>query len=182
MFVGGAIIPQTAFDPAGYLDGIEQHRATEILCVPTMAVALWSTRTCTAARPVLAVRDPVRGGPGAGVAGRRVRDDLGITEITTGYGMTECGGAMTLTLPEDPLELHSEHGRPAQAGRCGRAARARRGDLCHYLTVDPLTGERLADGAEGELASLGPTTMTGYWEQARGDRRGAVARRPAAVR
>ena len=46
MFVGGAIIPQTAFSPGRLLAGIERHRATEILAVPTMAVAhAWSTRT-----------------------------------------------------------------------------------------------------------------------------------------
>ena len=39
-------------------------------------------------------------------------------EIVTGYGMTECGGAMTLTRPEDPLHLTSETvGRPKMAGR-----------------------------------------------------------------
>src|ERR1700759_34335 len=40
MFVGGAIIPQTTFSPVGYLHGVQQHRATDILCVPTMAVAI----------------------------------------------------------------------------------------------------------------------------------------------
>jgi fatty-acyl-CoA synthase len=76
--------------------------------------------------------------------------------------MTECGGAMTLTLPEDPLELSSSTvGRPKLAGSAGLPDFS--GDLCHYLTVDPLTGEPLAEGAEGELASFGPTTMTGYW-------------------
>ena len=75
----------------------------------------------------------------------KFRDDLGISEIVTGYGMTECGGAMTLTLPEDPLELSSSTVGRTEAGRSGRAARDRR-DLCHYLTVDPLTGEPLAEG------------------------------------
>ena len=60
---------------------------------------------------------------------QKVRAELGISEIITGYGMTECGGAMTLTLPEDPLELSTRHGGPAEAGRCGRAARVRRGPV-----------------------------------------------------
>jgi len=91
----------------------------------------------------------------------KFRDDLGISEIVTGYGMTECGGAMTLTLPEDPLELSSSTvGRAKLAGSAGLPEYG--GDLCHYLTVDPLTGEPLTSGA-GELVSFGPTTMTGYW-------------------
>jgi fatty-acyl-CoA synthase len=39
------------------------------------------------------------------------------------------------------------------------------GDLCHYRTVDPLTGEPLPDGAEGELVSTGPTHMLGFWDK-----------------
>ena len=75
----------------------------------------------------------------------KFRDDLGISEIVTGYGMTESGGAMTLTLPEDPLELSSSTVGPTKlAGAAGLPEFG--GDLCHYLTVDPLTGERLAEG------------------------------------
>src|SRR5207249_10226007 len=36
MVVGGAVIPQTTFDPVGYFKAIERHRATDILAVPTM--------------------------------------------------------------------------------------------------------------------------------------------------
>jgi fatty-acyl-CoA synthase len=91
---------------------------------------------------------------------QKVQADLGVTEITTGYGMTECGGAMTLTLPEDPLEYHSATvGRPKLAGAAGLPD----GDLCVYATVDPVTGDRQPAGAEGELVSTGPTHMLGYW-------------------
>ena len=41
----------------------------------------------------------------------------------------------------------------------------RGGDLCVYKTVDPVTGEDLPDGTEGELASTGPTHMLGYWDK-----------------
>jgi fatty-acyl-CoA synthase len=95
---------------------------------------------------------------------QKAQSELGVTEISTGYGMTECGGAMTMTLPEDPLERHSETvGRVKLAGVAGLPEHD--GDLCHYKTVDPLTGENLPDGAEGELASSGPTHMLGFWEK-----------------
>ena len=62
---------------------------------------------------------------------------------------------MTLTLPEDPLESHaSTVGRPKLAGAAGVPGS---GDLCVYKTVDPLTGEDLPAGTEGELVSTGPT-------------------------
>jgi len=164
VFVGGAIIPQTAFDPARYFAGIERHRATDILCVPTMTVAL--------------LEHPARGGhdlssvfgilSGAAPAPiwlwERVRTDLGITEITTGYGMTEAGGAMTLSRPEDSLELHSSTvGAVKMAGAAGLPEHG--GALCEYRTIDPMTGEDLPAGGEGELVSRGPATMLGFWEK-----------------
>lgn len=164
MFVGGAIVPRTAFSAADYFAGIERHRATEILCVPTMTVALLEhpdRRT----RDLSSVFALLSGAAPAPVwLWEKVRAELGITEITTGYGMTECGGAMTMSLPEDPLERHSATvGRVKLAGVAGSADRG--GDLCHYRTVDPLSGEVLPDGAEGELTSRGPTHMLGFWDK-----------------
>ena len=169
MFVGGAIIPQTTFSPVGYLQGVQRHRATDILCVPTMAVAIIEHPDLKNYN--LSTLNAILCGsaPAPVWIWEKFRDDLGISEIVTGYGMTECGGAMTLSLPEDPLELSSSTvGRVKLAGSAGLAeadAPGHGGDLCRYLTVDPLTGEPLPEGAEGELASYGPTTMIGYWRK-----------------
>lgn len=163
MFVGGAIIPRTAFAPADYFAGIERHRATEILCVPTMTVALLE-HPDRATRDLSSVFAILSGAAPAPVwLWQKVQAELGITEITTGYGMTECGGAMTMSLPEDPLEQHSSTvGRVKLAGVAGLAGS---GDLCRYRTADPMTGEPLPDGAEGELVSTGPTHMLGFWDK-----------------
>ena len=160
MFVGGAIIPRTSFSPADYCASIERHQATEILAVPTMTVALLEYPGL-AGSDLSSLTAILSGAAPAPVwLWQKVQAELGVTEITTGYGMTECGGAMTLTLPEDPLVLHSSTvGRPKLAGAAGVEG----GDLCVYKTVDPVTGEDLPDGAEGELASTGPTRMLGYW-------------------
>jgi fatty-acyl-CoA synthase len=71
---------------------------------------------------------------------------------------------MTLTLPEDSMETHSSTvGRPKLAGVAGMAGH---GDqLCIYKTVDPTSGDDLPAGAEGELASRGPTHMLGFWNK-----------------
>ena len=163
MFVGGAVIPRTAFSPADYFASIERHRATEILAVPTMTVALLE-HPGRAGCDLSSLSAILSGAAPAPVwVWQKVRSELGISEITTGYGMTECGGAMTLTLPEDPLEFHaSSVGRPKLAGAAGLPGS---GDLCVYKTVDPLTGEDLPAGAEGELVSTGPTHMLGYWDK-----------------
>jgi fatty-acyl-CoA synthase len=162
LFVGGAIIPQTAFSPVGYLRGVERHRATEILCVPTMTVALLE-HPDRAAYDLSSLFALLSGAAPAPMwLWERARSDLGVTEITTGYGMTEAGGAMTLTLPEDPVErLTSTVGRIKLAGPAGLSD----GALAEYRTVDPISGDDLPAGVEGELASRGPTSMLGYWRK-----------------
>ena len=163
MFVGGAIIPQTRFSAEGYLAGIERHQADDILCVPTMAVAMvesprrgdYDLRTLSAILCGSA--------PAPIWLWQQIEEVFGVSEIVTGYGMTECGGAMTLTRPEDPLELTSSTvGRPKAAGA---ASAEGTGDLVVYATIDPLSGKRQPDGETGELVSWGPTTMLGYWNK-----------------
>jgi fatty-acyl-CoA synthase len=163
MFVGGAIIPQTAFSAEGYFAGIERHRATDILCVPTMAVAMVE-REARKDYDLSSMSAILCGSAPAPIwLWRQIEEDFGVSEIVTGYGMTECGGAMTLTRPEDPLHLTSETvGRSKMAG----AASVPGTDaLVVYKAVDPETGEDLPVGEEGELVSSGPTAMLGYWNQ-----------------
>ncbi|SEU35862.1 class I adenylate-forming enzyme family protein [Nonomuraea wenchangensis] len=161
MMVGGAIIPRTAFSPADYFEAIERHRATEILCVPTMTVALLE-HPDRLKRDLSSLFSVLSGAAPSPVwLWEKVRAELGVTEVVTGYGMTECGGAMTMSLPEDPLERASDTvGRPKLAGVAGMP-----GDLCVYKTADPLTGEFLPAGVEGELVSTGPTHMLGFWNK-----------------
>lgn len=164
MYVGGAIIPRTAFSPEDYFAGIQRHGATDILAVPTMTVALLEYPG-RAGYDLSSLRAILSGAAPAPVwLWQKVESELGVTEITTGYGMTECGGAMTLSLPEDTFEIHSATvGRAKRAGAAGLADSG--GDLCVYKTVDPLTGADLPEGAEGELVSRGPTHMLGFWRK-----------------
>jgi fatty-acyl-CoA synthase len=162
-FVGGAIIPQTIFSAEGYLAGIQRHRATDILCVPTMAVAMvehpprhdYDMSSLTAILCGSA--------PAPIWLWERIQAEFGISEIVTGYGMTECGGAMTLTRPEDPLTLTSNTvGRPKMAGAAGVPGSDA---IVEYRAVHPETGAALPPGEAGELVSRGPTTMLRYWNR-----------------
>ncbi|MFJ2759009.1 class I adenylate-forming enzyme family protein [Nocardioides sp. NPDC087217] len=163
MFVGGAIVPQTSFSPEGYLAGIERHRANDILCVPTMAVAI--VESPARERHDLSSLTAILCGsaPAPVWLWEKVEALFGVSEIVTGYGMTECGGAMTLTRPEDPLILSSTTvGRPKMAGSAGVPGTD---DLVVYETADPVSGASLSPGETGELISHGPTTMAGYFDK-----------------
>jgi fatty-acyl-CoA synthase len=163
MPVGGAVIPLTQFDPVRYFEGIQRHRATDILCVPTMTVALLehprrSEYDLSSLRAILS-----GAAPAPLWLWKRVRTELGASEIVTGYGMTECGGAMTLSLPEDELSYASGTvGRPKLAGSAGVPGADA---ITEYKTIDPLTGKELPPHEEGELVSRGPTIMAGFWNK-----------------
>lgn len=162
-FVGGAIIPQARFSAKSYFEGIQRHRATDILCVPTMAVAMLED----AARKdydLSSLTAILCGSAPAPVwLWKAIEAEFGVSEIVTGYGMTECGGAMTLTRPEDDLALTSETvGRAKMAGCAGVDGID---ELVVYKAVHPETGADLPAGEEGELVSCGPTVMLGYWNR-----------------
>ena len=164
-FVGGAVILHTSFDADAYLRGVAMHRANDVLCVPTMALALLESpvrheydRDSSSWQAILC-------GSSAGPLElwTQLAEAFGVGEIVTGYGMTEAGGCMTLTLPEDALAVSAHTvGKPKMAGVAGVTDTDA---LCTYRTVDRETGVALAAGSEGELVSAGPATMLGYWNR-----------------
>ena len=163
MFVGGAIIPLTVFSAEGYFAAIERHRASDILCVPTMAVALVES-SAREDYDLGSLRAILCGSAPAPIwLWRQIEEEIGVSEIVTGYGMTEAGGAMTLTRPEDPLQLTSETvGKPKMAGA---ASIPGTDALVAYKAVHTETAKDLPPGWVGELASAGPTAMLGYWNR-----------------
>ena len=163
LYVGGAIIPLTAFSVQRYFEGIQRHRATDMLCVPTMAVAMVES-PLSSGYDLSSLTALLCGSAPAPVwLWQRIAEDFGVREIVTGYGMTECGGAMTLTRPEDPLHMTTETvGRPKMAGAASVPGTDER---VVYQAVDSATGADLPAGQEGELVSRGPTVMEGFWNR-----------------
>lgn len=163
LFAGGAIVPQTTFSAETYFAGIERHRATDVLCVPTMAVAMVESGT-RAEYDIGSLTAILCGSAPAPIwLWERISAEFNVNEIVTGYGMTECGGAMTLTRPEDSLSLTSDTvGRPKLAGS---ASVSGTDALVVYRAVDPESGRAMPSGEAGELVSCGPTAMVGYWHR-----------------
>lgn len=164
MFVGGTVVVQAVFDPAATLDAIEQHRVGEALFVPTMSLAVvaaarTSDRDLSCLHSVMSAASAAPASLWAELAKL-----LEVEQLVTAYGMTETSAASTFTLPGGPVDdLEQTVGYPKPGGIAGDPAMG--GRVVEYKTVDPVTGEDLPPGAEGELAARGPIVTAGYFQQ-----------------
>ncbi|MFI7529227.1 class I adenylate-forming enzyme family protein [Nocardia salmonicida] len=173
IYVGGAMLPQPKFDPVEYFSAIERYRVTDVLAVPTMSVALVEHPDrhrfdLSSLRMMLSA---------AAAAPTwlwdRLRDELGVTELVTAYGMTEMSGTMTMTRPEDPFDaITTTVGIPLPSGPAGMPDQGT--VIAEYRVINSFSGADVAPGEVGELIARGPTTMKGYWE--RSDDTAAVLR------
>lgn len=164
LFVGGSIVPQLKFDAAATLHGIERHRATDVLLIPTMTMALLDEVGKASYDLSSMVSMISSGGRSPSWIWQRIFDELKPHELTTGYGMTEVTASATVTRPDDPFRrlLHT-NGRLRDVGPAGDPANG--GLLVAYRVVEPLSGEVLEPGAVGELQARGIGVTAGYYNK-----------------
>ncbi|MFC3229707.1 class I adenylate-forming enzyme family protein [Marinibaculum pumilum] len=162
IWVGGAVVPQLAFDPLETLKAVERHRVHDAMFVPTMAMAV--IEHPEVGRYDLSSLYACLSGAAATPAWvwRRMAEGLGLTELITGYGMTELSAATCLTDPDGPLDFMEQVvGRVVDGGVAGIAELG--GLVAEYRTCDPFTGALLPDGEEGELICRSPLATSGYF-------------------
>jgi fatty-acyl-CoA synthase len=163
-YVGGAIVPQTVFEPSEMLQAWRRHRATEIVCVPTMTLKMLEIAAVDAlpAPPLVSFFNS--GGVNPPDIWSRIRRYFSPEEIYTAYGMSETTASTACTQPADPEErLISTNGCLKQAGIAGEPALG--GVLALYKTVSPETFEDLPAGTAGELLVRGPIVTPGYYNK-----------------
>jgi fatty-acyl-CoA synthase len=163
-FVGGAIIPQLAFDPAATLRGIERHRADDALFVPTMTLAVLEElkRTRYDVSSLTALYSS--GGQSPDRIWQEILDLLDPDELVTGYGMSETTASTTCTDPGGPFEkLRTTNGHYKDVGVVGDPDTDAR--LAVYRAVDPATGRDMAPGEVGQLICRGPGITSGYYRK-----------------
>jgi fatty-acyl-CoA synthase len=162
LVVGGAIIPLTRFNAAAMLEAIGRHRATYLMGVPTMTVAMleqskqhtYDLSSLTAIHSAAA--------PTPTWVWRAIQQDFGCSEVFTSYGQTETTATIVCTQPGDPIDIVAKtQGTIVLAGVAGLAAHG--GRIAEFKTIDPETGEDLPQGAGGELCTRGPMNSQGYF-------------------
>ncbi|MED1793775.1 AMP-binding protein [Brevibacillus nitrificans] len=147
---GAAMVPVIAFDPGIVLRVVEKERCTALYGVPTMFIAELNHPTF-AERDLSSLRTGIMAGSLCPIeVMKNVVHKMGIRDITIAYGQTESSPVITQTVPEDSIERKvSTVGRP----HAGVEAKV----------IDPVTGESLPPGVQGELCTRGYLVMKGYY-------------------
>ncbi len=146
------VIPAPAFDPAATLQAISAERCTSLYGVPTMFIAELGLPDF-ASYDLSTVRTGIMAGSPCPVeVMKRVVDDMGMTQVTICYGMTETSPVSTQTRVDDDLER-----RVATVGTVHPHVEIK--------IVDPATGLTAPRGTPGELCTRGYSVMLGYWNE-----------------
>jgi len=144
------VFPSEGFDAGAALLAIEQERCTALYGVPTMFIAEFEHADYPR-RDLSSLRTGIMAGSPCPIElMKRVTRDMGIREITIGYGQTEASPLITQTRTDDPLEL--------RVGTIGRPIPG-----CEAKIVDPETKADLPDSQPGEICGRGHGVMLGYY-------------------
>lgn len=151
--VSGAamVFPGQSFDAAATLACVADERCTALHGVPTMFLAMLD-HPDFASFDLSSLRTGVAAGaPCPPAMMRRMIEQMNLTDITIGYGMTETSPLSTQTRPGADLETRTDtvgHLLPQCEGR-----------------VIDADGALVPLGTPGEYCARGPGVMLGYWNQ-----------------
>lgn len=171
ILVGGTVLLRKGkFQPEPVLDFMEESGANDILSVPAQMMALINSlkehpRKLNELHAVYcsAAVCPSWVWPA-------IRRYLGVSDLITGYGMTEVCGASMQTAPGDGDEvLETRVGRLLPGGCSGLDEWG--GHQIVYRVVDQKTGEDCAAGTIGELWCRGLVVTKGYFKRPEANKR-----------
>jgi len=146
------VIPAPAFEPAATLRAVAEERCTSLYGVPTMFIAelaepYFGTYDLSSLRTGI-----MAGSPCPVEVMKRVVNEMGMTEVTICYGMTETSPVSTQTRADDDLER-----RVSSVGAVHPHVEVK--------VVDPETGLTVPRGQPGEFCTRGYSVMLGYWNE-----------------
>lgn len=136
------VMPCYVFDPIKILEAIPREGCTAIYGSPSMMITLLEHPKFQKARWKTLARGTIGGSPCPMELMKKIVEEVGISEITVSYGITETSSWITMTLPNDPIDLRvSTIGTPLECNE--------------VKIVDPDTGEDLPANGQGELCTRG---------------------------
>ncbi|MCM5570472.1 AMP-binding protein [Burkholderiaceae bacterium FT117] len=146
------VLSGEGFDPVAVLDTAEAENCTALYGVPTMFIALLEEQG-NKPRHLASLRTGIMAGaPCPEAIMRRVMRELGMTEVTICYGMTETSPVSFQTQIDAPVSLRAE-----TVGTVHPHVEVK--------VVDSL-GRTVSRGETGELLTRGYSVMIGYWGDA----------------
>jgi len=146
------VIPAPGFDPALTLRAVQEERCTSLYGVPTMFIAELGLPDF-ADYDLSSLRTGIMAGSPCPVeVMKRVVSEMGMTEVTICYGMTETSPVSTQTGADDDLDR-----RTSTVGRVHPHLEVK--------VVDPATGLTVPRGETGEFCTRGYSVMRGYWDE-----------------
>ena len=146
------VIPAEGFDPRATLEAVAAERCTSLYGVPTMFIAELGDPSF-GSHDLSSLRTGIMAGSPCPVeVMKRVVTDMGMTEVTICYGMTETSPVSTQTRAGDDLER-----RVSTVGQVHPHVEIK--------IVDPLTGLVVPHGTPGEFCTRAYSVMLGYWNE-----------------
>ncbi len=144
------IMPCAKFDPVKILSTITAEKCTAIYGSPSMLIALVDHPHFRKSDWTTLSKGIIGGAPCPMELMRKIVEDIGISDITVAYGITETSSWITMTHPRDPIELRvSTIGTPL---------------ACNEVKiVAPANGETLGPDRQGELCTRG-LLMKAYYK------------------
>ena len=151
------VLPSDAFTPENVLKTVEEEKCTALHGVPTMFIAELDDPNFKQYDLSTLRTGIMAGSPCPVEVMRKVISDMGISEITICYGMTETSPVSFQTRIDDSLEL-----RVSTVGRAHPHVEAK--------IIDPQTRDILPEGVAGELCVRGYLVMLKYWNNPKATR------------
>ena len=147
VYLGGTSVILESFNPATWIDCVEQHRPTLAFCVPAMWAAIAAAGLD--GRQLSSLRYTISGGAPCPLVLIRQLREHGLV-FTEGFGLTETAPVAS-ALGADEVIKH--------AGSVGKP-------IAHveYRIVGD-DGREVPTGEVGELLIRGPNVFVGYWQK-----------------
>lgn len=145
------VIPGEFFEPAQTLRVVQEEKCTSLYGVPTMFIAELELPDIDNYDFSNLRTGIMAGAPCPVETMKQVIQKMNMRDVAICYGMTETSPVSTMSFPDDPFDK-----RVTTVGKVM--------PFLEVKVVDPVSGDVLKIGEQGELCTRGYSVMLGYWD------------------